>query len=285
MSSLVFLLLSASLGNAATTPVRRDDPSCPSVNNIGSRLVDDTIAGGSIFCTYSSDANPCTYFTDGSFVSGSSNCPHSIGETATSPICPPTPFVCSSTDLKDSMLVSGFQSTFNPTFLDCIYLDNQICTYSLSDGHKVSGTSVCPQSVTPGSGGSSSTKTTYGYTYTDSHTTYTYASSQPTYTYGSSNYGSGGNAAAVKGELADSAADSRTGNSSSAPSPAVIALLSLNGVLVLGLLVIGGVWLAYRRARIAKRPNGGSRYETVESASVPLTHGTDERYSDAPARA
>jgi hypothetical protein len=67
------------------------------------------------------------------------------------------------------------------------------------------------------------------------------------------------------------------------PSPLLITVLALTVFLVLGALVLGGVWFAQGRG-------GGARYQRaakndfVEGASVPLAHGGQRRYYDEPTR-
>jgi hypothetical protein len=72
--------------------------------------------------------------------------------------------------------------------------------------------------------------------------------------------------------------------------PILIALLAMNGFLVVVVLAIAGVWMFGRGREKQSRPGAlstgtGVGYRTVESVSVPLTHGDDGGYYDAPKRA
>ncbi|KAJ6595165.1 hypothetical protein DFH09DRAFT_1413124 [Mycena vulgaris] len=217
-------------------------------------------------CAYG-DGTLCTH---GTLAFGFGLCPPTV---TSSTICPPSPIICLPTNNNNVNLAIGLPSISDPTILECIYLDGERCTYGFADGRFNSGSSVCPQSIAPGSTSSSKTASAFGANSTSAGFT-----------------SSGTAAAGVQGgssRLADNeGSDATTAKNSAAPSPTVIALLSLNGVFVLFVLVAAGMWLAGRRSRSAKRVpalNSESRYETVESISVPLTHGVDnDRYYDAP---
>ncbi|KAJ6595192.1 hypothetical protein DFH09DRAFT_1305869 [Mycena vulgaris] len=201
--------------------------------------------------------------THGTLAFGFGLCPPTV---TSSTICPPSPITCLPTNNNNVKLAIGLPSISDPAIFECIYLDGERCTYGFADGRFNSGSSVCPQSIAHGSTSSSKPTSAFG----------------PDST--SAGFNSSGIAAAgVQGgssRLADNeGSDATTAKNSAAPSPTVIALLSVNGVLVLFVLVVAGVWLAGRRSRSTKRVralNPESRYETIESTSVPLTQYSDK---------
>jgi hypothetical protein len=80
---------------------------------------------------------------------------------------------------------------------------------------------------------------------------------------------------------ADANSDDGDDHKNNSLSPTMIALLAMNGFLVIALLVIAGVWLFGRpSSSVNLRPlSARTSYKTVESVSVPLTHGgNDEVY-------
>ncbi|KAJ6589493.1 hypothetical protein B0H19DRAFT_1103959 [Mycena capillaripes] len=235
-----------------------------------------------IECQYL-DGDACYYSREyGNMQNGSANCPPSIDP----PTYTESQYDCEELNLQQSTLI-GSSVTLSTGDLACAYDDGTMCTYSEQDGSCASGTTLCPPYVTSSTYclPSSPWSTPYG----------SGSGSGSGYSYPASDYGaaaasaSKGNApAAAKGGVTDLlASDDSTSTSTSQStrlSPALIALLALNGVLVLGLLLLGGTWLARRRsgARGAKYQSVG-KDDVVDTASVPLTHGTQERYSDAPA--
>ncbi|KAJ7839653.1 hypothetical protein B0H13DRAFT_2417663 [Mycena leptocephala] len=102
----------------------------------------------------------------------------------------------------------------------------------------------------------------------------------------------GGNAAAAAvGNSLLEAVPNSNGSNSCGPSgngimiskPILIALLAMNGFLIIVVLAITGVWI-FRRGREEKQSRPGAPrlstgtgvgYRTVESVNVPLTHGDD----------
>ncbi|KAJ7936843.1 hypothetical protein B0H13DRAFT_2649285 [Mycena leptocephala] len=65
-----------------------------------------------------------------------------------------------------------------------------------------------------------------------------------------------------------------TGTQNSIPKPTIIALLAMNGLLVIGVLLLGGLWISDRRST----PSRSREYKKVDA-----TRGLDhDSYYDAP---
>ncbi|KAJ6620425.1 hypothetical protein B0H10DRAFT_2215951 [Mycena sp. CBHHK59/15] len=400
MISAILLVFTVAFANGMTTPIRRDGPQCPPNNLIGSPLTASSTSADTISCTYNSDLSPCTYFIDGGFQSGSSNCPHNIDSSTTSATI--TNFLCLAFDdnLSAGKDGSPLTSAFNSTgVLICNFQDNNMCTYSQSNGASDSNPGDCPKSANPvgfssngfscltvdipgspligtslttagdlacsyadgnlctyldggfdsgssdcptslsGSGnGSVSTSTSssgsglsgiimclqqdnagsnlisaevtpdslFSCHYADGNTCMYFGANgefnsgsstcPPSIAPGSGPIGSGvglglAGAIAKGGDSLLATSDAATsdngssGNSNGAiPQPILIALLAMNGFLVIGVIVIAGVSISDRRSasNTKLRPfSTGTGYKDVESVSVPLTHGSDEgKYYD-----
>ncbi|KAJ7930960.1 hypothetical protein B0H13DRAFT_2651668 [Mycena leptocephala] len=216
-----------------------------------------------IQCQYL-DGDLCSYSRgNGIIQNGSATCPPSIDTSDSGESF----FACNKSHLKQSPLM-GSSITAAAENLACIYGDATLCTYSQHTGTLSTGASLCPRTaISSGDcpASSSTVATPYGSKKENSKS------------------GSSGKskASADKNLLASNSDSAR-----SPLSPGLIALLVLNGVLVLGVLVIGAVWLGRRRIR----PRCEPKYYSVgpkplmadpDAASVPLTHGAPGRYYDA----
>ncbi|KAJ7460251.1 hypothetical protein FB451DRAFT_1371723 [Mycena latifolia] len=256
MLSLALLLLSAGVTNTIATPRRRDDFKnvCPilDINNAvvvsGSFSPDFSI----ITCSYT-DSAVCSYsFATSQLTSGPSDqCGTSLLQEDFQFACPTK----SGANVRDG--------TFNDdnSILSCSYDDEETCDYLFPEGELKTGAN-CPGSL-------------FG---------------QGTIGFGAA--ASGGNAAAAGSALLEtnaSSGSSATGsNGTTISKPILIALLAINGLLVVVVLAIASVW-AFGRRRSEPQPrlralSTGSGYRTVESVSVPLTHGDDGQYYDPPKR-
>lgn len=245
---------------------------CDELNLLHSQLIGTSVTpAGNLVCAYA-DNGLCTYSEGRRQLNLLGYCPPTV---ASSTVCLPTPaqlLVCPSTDNNHVTLAIGLPSTADPTTFDCVYNDGEMCAYALSDGHLKKGSSACAPSIAGTAGGS----------YSHGTSASSAPNTQPSYGYGDIGVGK---AAALdtqggSSRLASSANDSNSnGKASSAPQPAVIALLALNGFLVLAALVILGLYIASCR-RGATKPK--VRYDVAGGASVPLTYesGEVERYSD-----
>ncbi|KAJ7085381.1 hypothetical protein B0H15DRAFT_373678 [Mycena belliarum] len=188
----------------------------------------------SLVCAY--ETEQCLYDTTGNLTSGV-DCP-SRAILTQDPTMPP----CPQTDAKNVDLNATY-STPGAGTMACLYGHN-LCTYTLKTGKLKSGPpSTCPQNATMPSDSASG--------------------GGPV---GAVFAGGGDSAAASGGGAGDS-----HGSDSKIPQPVIIALLAMNGFLVLSLLVIGGVWFSNRRASDAPR-----RYKEV----VPVDN--HDSYYDAP---
>ncbi|KAJ7145672.1 hypothetical protein C8R44DRAFT_896769 [Mycena epipterygia] len=248
-------LLSASLGaNAAT----HQEFECAGKDYTESALIGTGRSGGFVTCTYAA-AGQCAYSTDGYFSTGSSGCPDGLslvqdddGEmhAAASTICPP------SDDAGSTLIGSGVSGKFKT----CTYSNAGLCVY-FSHGLFTSGGSTCPDTIVPSACACSASNTAGN-------------SSSSSSSSGPSAHGDAVVAAASAGDSGESGGGSGT-------RPEIIALLALNGVLVLITLVLGAMLIRARRTA-AKSVQGGDGSRSLyysdeldkDSASVPLTHGT-----------
>ncbi|KAJ7181099.1 hypothetical protein C8R46DRAFT_1071456 [Mycena filopes] len=222
--------------------------------------------GANVECDYS-DKEHCIYGVTGPLISGSSICPRSLDFTVQSG----QPAVCPPLDNGAGFLLGFIIAVDHDEINECDYSDGQICTYDF-DGNFDSGSSTCPQSIAVSPSTSSS----------HPNSNAAAAAAAP---------------AAGKALLAEdnnnSTGSSTAGSSSNDTTiskPILFALLGMNSVLVLAVLVIAGVWIFGRRSasspsRLRSLSTGSGGYKTVESVSVPLSYGSDERrYSDDPKR-
>ncbi|KAJ7657714.1 hypothetical protein DFH06DRAFT_1196992 [Mycena polygramma] len=144
--SLVFIALTASTFVAAAptslaTCVATDDNGSPL---IGNGLTDD----GFVFCQYQA-AGRCEYFTpSGDFSAGSSVCPDAI-TPGTSKRSSSSLATCVAKDDNGSPLLSN--GLTDDGFVFCQYQSAGRCEYFTPSGEFSAGSSVCPDSITPGS--------------------------------------------------------------------------------------------------------------------------------------
>ncbi|KAJ7761253.1 hypothetical protein DFH07DRAFT_957317 [Mycena maculata] len=246
MFSAILLLFSASvLGNAFSTPLRRDTIVCLNFDNDNSPLISSGLSqdGQILSCIYD-DQQLCTYEAlDGGFDSGSSICPQSITPSTSTLVC--------NLDNNNSPLIDNTQDS---GVLACLYADGQLCEYEAADGSFSEGSSACPSLLESGS------------------------ASGPT---PAGDISKGGSAAAL---LSDNSSSNRPASDTKTISmPILIALLAMNGALVLAVLAIGCFWVFGRRSgptRLGLNAGSGLGYKTV-----PFTHGSDDsHYYDAQRR-
>ncbi|KAJ7291547.1 hypothetical protein C8J57DRAFT_1587861 [Mycena rebaudengoi] len=131
-------------GTVSSQCVAKDD-------NGGSLLSSSVGPVGFVTCKYS-NAGTCKYFdNDGSFSSGSSVCPDRINaSTGSAP--PPQNTKTAQCVAKDDNGGSLLSSSVGPVgFVTCKYSNAGTCKYFDNDGSFSSGSSVCPDSITPAS--------------------------------------------------------------------------------------------------------------------------------------
>ncbi|KAJ7075073.1 hypothetical protein B0H15DRAFT_43169 [Mycena belliarum] len=211
-------------------------------------------------CTYS-DNSDCYYNRkDGSHstsYSAGQYCPQTIAQYTLSP------YVCVSANLKASVLLGSsvaIQTNAALSVVACVFDDQTSCVYGMLQGTLMPGEgSWCPKTAI---------KSPYY---------------QPAVGAGPAAAGAG------KGLLAESGTGNTDNKSSSGTmisKPVLIALLALNGFLVVAVLAIG-CFLVFRSPSAGnprlKPLNAGSGYKTVDSLSAPLTHG-DDTYYDPPTK-
>ncbi|KAJ7278935.1 hypothetical protein C8J57DRAFT_1304990 [Mycena rebaudengoi] len=212
----------------------------------GSRLVGSVaINQTDLACTYGDSYNQCIY-SAGILNSGSSDCPPRTSVASQSTVCLPV-------DNAGFKLLSA-SSTSSTGIRTCNYQNSNVCTYSTSDGRIASGSSACPPSIASSGGpvGWDPVGPVKGIAHGESALLATDANS-----------------------------DDGDDHKNNSLSPTMIALLAVNGFLVIALLVIASVWLFGRpSSSVNLRPlSARTSYKTVESVSVPLTHGgNDEIY-------
>ncbi|KAJ7875535.1 hypothetical protein B0H14DRAFT_3547943 [Mycena olivaceomarginata] len=207
---------------------------------------------GFVSCKYQT-AGSCEYFSPGGqFSSGSSTCPDSItpgGQSSASgsggsssgssgsgaAICAPTD------DAGSPLTSSGIDSN---GFVFCKYQTAGSCQYFSPGGQFSSGSSTCPDSITPG-----------------------------------------GKSPAIGSFLADSESDKPSTNTSGPGScplgvsqPALIAMFAINGTLVIALLVVTCLWIRGRDQKAKRLSNlrgFHAKSDAPRGASAPLTYGAD----------
>ncbi|KAJ7836907.1 hypothetical protein B0H14DRAFT_3870672 [Mycena olivaceomarginata] len=213
----------------------------------GAQLIRSTGSNETLLeCRYS-DSDVCSYSQgNGSIQSGSGTCPPSIDPSTSTDS---TEYECKQHHLQNSPLI-GSSVTSTAGNLACVYADATLCTYSKNSGTLSTGAGVCP----PAALGSPACPV-----------------SSPTAT--------GSDSKAVAAVLASS-------DTSKTPlSPALIALLVLNSLLVFVVLAIAGTWLKrwhssadskYHSLRLGTM----SMNNIVDGGAdeVPLTHGAPGRY-------
>ncbi|KAJ6491061.1 hypothetical protein C8R45DRAFT_196201 [Mycena sanguinolenta] len=169
----------------------------------GAPLIRSANSGPGLQCTYS-DGDQCTYTSgNGSIQPGSKTCPPSTDAFKSTG----AHFDCQQTDLQESPLI-GTSMTPTAENLACVYADSALCTYSQFTGTLSTGAGNCPLTAVS-------------------------SAACPV-----SSTGPNPRTAASRNLL--SSVDSAS--SKGKPSPAVIALITLNSVLVLAVLIPAGFW-------------------------------------------
>ncbi|KAF7291394.1 hypothetical protein MIND_01284000 [Mycena indigotica] len=187
MKLALTLLVGAAVVSAVPAPVKRG-VNCPGADKDGARLATsdtsrDTLGNVFAVCTYSG-AGPCTYFSDGSFSSGSSQCPKGLPQDATAAGSGASSSgigsqsggqgqagaqkgsisaaaKCPAGDKAGSSLASSSVSEDNlgNALVQCDYPKAGACTY-FTDGSFSSGSSDCPVGVNQAGNGGKQTTTT-----------------------------------------------------------------------------------------------------------------------------
>ncbi|KAJ7067581.1 hypothetical protein C8F01DRAFT_1228192 [Mycena amicta] len=176
------LLVSAAVASALAIPPTKRAVNCASTDKDGTGLTGSSAtsdeAGNALdVCSYTS-AGACTYFTDGSFSSGSSTCPKGVAQNAAASSSDQQQSTsqqqqagsissavnCPATDKGGSSLTSSSPSKDEAgnALVNCDYTSAGSCTY-FTDGSFSSGSSQCPkgeqQTGGSGSGGQAVTTT------------------------------------------------------------------------------------------------------------------------------
>ncbi|KAJ7073408.1 hypothetical protein B0H15DRAFT_957245 [Mycena belliarum] len=150
MLSLAFVLLSAAFANGAAALVARGSIVCPAENNDNMPLNQKYSTGDRLFCTYSGDGEPCSYFSDGGLDHGSDKCPSDISQPVawnfnTSLV------LCAAfnakLDVKSTIGQLSSSLNVSASVVECTYSDGSECYYNLGDGSTNHGTGTCPHSI------------------------------------------------------------------------------------------------------------------------------------------
>ncbi|KAJ6482986.1 hypothetical protein C8R47DRAFT_1273245 [Mycena vitilis] len=194
-------------------------------------------------CTYYNgdvhdSAYYCKYDTTGTLTATSEGTCPGLADAVKS-TNKPSSSMCLETNNAGGILSSVSLTGPNGT-MACLYNDNNSCTYFISNGTFNSGPSACPISIAPGSGP----------------------------------VGTGvpiGAIAEASPVAAAAAASPSPDKKKGLPQPVIIALLALNGALVIGVLGLGGFW-------VCRRHSGSTR--SVDYTKVYASREGD--YYDAP---
>jgi len=203
-----------------------------------------------VFCDYDTSADGhCEYFVDGSFSSGGSNCPNSIHSSSQS-----TSTTTSSQATSTS--ASSNPDVANQSSITCPPSDKN-GTLLLSSGQANDKDGSFLLCIYPAAGRCE---------YFANGEADSGSSTCPPITFPAS---------AISGDLAVDASVPSSGGGNKTPSAALIALLVINGVLVLGILTLLVLFVRDRRAAAAAAPSRGriGRYAKV---------GTDNAGDDVP---
>ncbi|KAJ7745889.1 hypothetical protein DFH07DRAFT_976965 [Mycena maculata] len=298
---------STSSSNYTSSPAQ-----CSATDDAGSALQRSNVTSdGFVACDYPA-AGDCVYFSrGGQFSSGSSTCPDSITPGSSSYTNTGSPLgsglaQCSSTDDAGSPLLST--GVTSDGFVSCDYQAAGDCVYFSPGGQFSSGSSTCPDSITPSSSSS----------FTDSKgSTSKYVANSPLcgtgfliwsaaqlfpgpVTAGDCEYfspigefSSGSStcpksiirasnspaSGSVGQDLASFVAgsnDTGSNGNGSIPQPVVIALLAMNGVLVLGVLILGSLWVRDNRQNTKYGYLKELYMSPYRETSVPLTQGSSQ---------
>ncbi|KAJ7150100.1 hypothetical protein C8R43DRAFT_1107491 [Mycena crocata] len=155
LSLLVFAAFTTALAAPSGTITSRAPARCVARDDNGGALLSSSITSdGFVACNYQ-NAGHCEYFTPGGqFSSGSSVCPDSITPGSKRSIEAPklsarAPARCVARDDNGGALLSS--SITSDGFVACNYQNAGHCEYFTPGGQFSSGSSVCPDSITPGS--------------------------------------------------------------------------------------------------------------------------------------
>ncbi|KAJ7635653.1 hypothetical protein DFH06DRAFT_1220139 [Mycena polygramma] len=214
----------------------------------GSRLVRAENKSQAVFQCHYSDADVCSYSRgNGTLQPGSTMCPQSINTSESTE----SHFDCHPVHLQPSQLI-GRSVTPTAENLACVFSDGTMCTvhvFSQHTGALSTGASNCPTTA-------------------ESSADCPVSSTGPTL-------------------RPVSGTDLLASASAPTPlSPALITLLTLNGVLVFAVLVLGCVWLTRMFWRAGTRDakyrslSLGRKNEVPDAVCMPLTHGATGRYED-----
>ncbi|KAJ7886652.1 hypothetical protein B0H13DRAFT_2666662 [Mycena leptocephala] len=156
--------------------------------------------------------------------------------------------MCLQSDNVGGNLTSATISPGANGSMTCIYDKYNECRYSAAA--KIWGASSCPPSIAPGSGPVGSVPMAADDDIPSSGQDESFAA-----------------AGAIIGSPS-------TDTQSNIPNPIIIALLAMNGLLVIGVLLLGGLWIPDRRST----PSRSREYKKVDA-----TRGLDhDSYYDAP---
>ncbi|KAJ7761815.1 hypothetical protein B0H16DRAFT_1530620 [Mycena metata] len=234
---------------------------CDLFDNNSANLIsgEQTAPGDNVECDYS-DKEKCLYSAAGHLVSGDRICPTALiftaqgGQTA---VCPP---------FDNTMaFLQAFTITVDRNGVnECDYSDGEACFYNFDGSFNSGSRTICPASIStsqidfPPIGGA--------------------AAAAP----------AGAGKSLLAAEDNSNSSSSASDNDTTISKPILFALLGMNGFLVLAVLTIAGTWIFGRRTEGPSRLRSlstGAGYKTVDSISVPLSHGSDEgHYYDAPKR-
>ncbi|KAJ6458854.1 hypothetical protein C8R47DRAFT_145155 [Mycena vitilis] len=233
---------------------------CVTNDDAGSALQSSsTTDDGFVACVYLS-AGSCEYFSPGGqFSSGSSTCPDGITagtssssgtgtDNSSSPSSPSGSLAqCVTTDDAGSTLQSSSIATDG--FVTCNYQTAGNCEYFSPGGQFSSGSSTCPDSITPGSSSSTALTSSVGSFLAES----------------------------------DGNSTSKPASGVQLSQPVVIALLAMNAILVIAVLAAGAIWV-FRRHTDNRASSLKGLYSNANApTSVPLTHGAaEDAYYDKP---
>jgi hypothetical protein len=126
---------------------------CPETDDTGSALLSSAVEDGEVVCYYEK-AGFCSYFTNGGFSSGSSDCPDSaiskkknkVKARETEAAVEKRAASCPEVDNNGSPLLSSGPASDPRNGIRCVYQQARTCIY-FSNGSFSSGSSVCPTSI------------------------------------------------------------------------------------------------------------------------------------------
>ncbi|KAF7324511.1 hypothetical protein MKEN_00491800 [Mycena kentingensis (nom. inval.)] len=292
---------------AKTGYASQQQSQCPQKDVAGGALFDSGIVrGGFVQCSYEI-AGTCEYFGTGSFSSGSSNCPPSIG----SPSPPVTPTAGVATcvakdDAGGALITSG--ASADKAFVECQYANAGACVY-FNDGSFSSGGSTCPDGITPNNAAAPPSNAvatcvakddaggaliSSGASADNKFVECEYAQAGQCVYFNAGSFSSGSStcpdsitapssvsanaklSSSDSGSSFSAAATTGDDNDGASLSPVYIALIVMNAVLVLGILTLGFFYVREARgARASRDQHLKVMYAKVDAArdemSMPFT--------------